>query len=288
VTDDLEDLRDGVKSYLIQAGYCVLPRTVYPPDLDGYSKALDADLAGSTLFVQLLSELPGRKFAEDGPRRAALLLEHAARRSPPIPILQWRSHDLDWSRVTNETHLRVLKGEAFEAPDLEVMEVGLEEFKGLVKRRLVEIATPKEARPRQGDRFVFINADTPDDPLSEEITHALERWPWIGYGLPLRDGDPAEIRADLEQNLMDCDAMMVIFGAAQPIWARSQLQMARKLAAVRDKGPLPIAVYEGPPPETKAKLNYRLPRMEVLNCRAGLDGAELRRFIDSLQASGGG
>ena len=81
--------------------------------------------------------------------------------------------------------------------------------------------------------------------------------------------------------------MLVVFGEAQPVWARSQLQLARKLMAVRTKGPLPVALYEGPPPQTKDKLNYRLAHMEVLNCRSGLDQAELQRFIESLKGDGG-
>ena len=52
-------------------------------------------------------------------------------------------------------------------------------------------------------------------------------------------------------------------------------------------GEIAVAIYEGPPPETKDKLNFRLPRMAVLNCRSGLVESELDRFIKSLQAEGG-
>jgi len=287
VTDDLSDMRDGVKSYLIQVGYQVLPTAVYPSDVAGYTAALDADLARSTVYVQLLGEVAGRKVGEDGPRLPALLLERAAARSPSLPILQWRSRDLDWHRVTNDRHRLILKGEAVPAKDLEVMEVGLEEFKALVKARIIQRTALTRKRPKQRDRFIFVNVDTLDEPLSQAITRALERWPWLGYGLPLREGDPAAIRADLEQNLTDCDAMMIIFGAAQPVWARSQLQMARKMAALRTSGFLPIAIYEGPPSETKDLLKFRLPHMDVLNCRAGLSEAELCRFIESLQEDAG-
>jgi len=287
VTDDVSDMRDGVKSYLIQAGYQVLPTTVYPGDVAGYTAALDADLAGSMVYVQLLSEVAGRKVGADGPRVPALLLERAAARRPALPILQWHSRDLDWHRVTSDGHRLILKGEAVQAEGLEVMEMGLEEFKASVKARIVQRTDLKPKRPKQRDRFIFVDVDTLDEPLSQAITRALERWPWLGYGFPLREGDPAAIRADLEQNLKDCDAMMIIFGAAQPVWARSQLQLARKLAALRTDGHLPIAIYEGPPPETKDMLKFRLPHMDVLNCRAGLSEAELCRFIESLQEGSG-
>jgi TIR domain len=287
VPEDIEDMRDGVKSYLQQAGYEILPRALYPEATDAYTAAVDGDLARSLLFVQLLSELPGRKIGEDGPRKAAFLLDRAARRNPPLPILQWRSRDLDWRRVTNEAHRKVLKGEAVNGRDLEVMEVDIEEFKAAVKARVDKLAAPPpppSARAPDRDYFLFINADTADDGLSAELVRLIdESWSWIGYFPPRRDGDPEQVRSYLEQNLKDCDGLMVIFGAAGPDWVTAQLQKARQIAAVRDRGVLRVAVCEGPPEDNKNKPIGKLPRMIRIDCRHGLDRAGLGRFIESLR-----
>ena len=286
VTEDLEDMRDEVKSYLNQAGYSTLPRTIYPTDADGYTAALDADLDRATLFVQLLSELPGRKVRDDGLRRVAMLVDRAARRDPPIPMLQWRSRDLDLRRVTNEAHLKILKGEAVTGRDVEVMEVDIEEFKAAVKARIVRTMAPPPPQkpPPDRDYFLFINADATDDGLSTELVRYIDAgWSWVGYFPPRRDGDPEQVRAYLEQNLKDCDGLVVIFGAAGPDWVTAQLQKARQITALRDRGPLKVAVYEGPPEENKIKPIAKLPRMVRVNCRHGLDQAELGRFIESLR-----
>jgi hypothetical protein len=287
VTEDLEDVRDGVKSYLNQAGYMILPQANYPDDPDAYTAALDADLARATLFVQLLSELPGRKVRDDGPRKVALLFDRAARRDPPIPILQWRSRDLDWRRVTNEAHLKILKGEVVAGRELEVMEVDIEEFKAAVKARITKLTAPPPPpppRPPDRDYFLFIDADTPDDGLSTDLVRFIDQgWSWVGYFPPRCDGDPEQVRAYLEQNLKDCDGLMVIFGAARPDWVTAQLQKARQIAAVRDRGPLKVAVYEGPPEENKNKPIGKLPRMVKLDCRRGPNDIELGRFIESLR-----
>jgi len=289
VTEDLEDVRDGVKSYLNQAGYMILPQANYPDDPDGYTAALDADLARATLFVQLLSELPGRKVRDDGPRKVALCFDRAARRNPPIPILQWRSRDLDWRRVTNEAHRKILKGEVVAGRELEVMEADIEEFKAAVKARITKLTAPPPPpppRPPNRDYFLFIDADAPDDGLSTELVRFIDAgWSWVGYFPPRCDGDPEQVRAYLEQNLKDCDGLMVIFGAAGPDWVTAQLQKARQIAAVRDRGPLKVAVYEGPPDENKNKPIAKLPRMVKLDCRRGLNNVELGRFIESLRES---
>jgi len=287
VTDDLEDMRDAVKSYLNQAGYTILPRANYPNDLDGYTAALDADLARAILFVQLLSELPGRKFGDDGLRQVALLLDRAARCGPPIPILQWRSRDLAWARVTNEAHRKILNGEAVAGRDLEVMEVDIEEFKAALKARITKLTAPPlppTPRPPNRDYFLFIDADAPDDGLSTELVRFIDAgWSWVGYFPPRCDGDPEQVRAYLEQNLKDCDGLVVVYGAARPDWVTAQLLKARQIAAVRDRGPLKVAVYEGPPEDNKNKPIAKLPRMVRVNCRHGLDQVELGRFIESLR-----
>jgi TIR domain len=287
VTEDLEDLRDGVKNYLNQAGYAILPRSNYPNDLEGYTTALDADLAHAALFVQLLSELPGRKIGDDGLRQVALRLDRATRRDPAIPILQWRSRDLALQRVANEAHLKILKGEAAPGQDLEVMEVDIEEFKAAVKARLAKLLAPPPPpppRPPDRDYFLFISADALDDGLSTELARCIDSgWSWVGYFPPRRDGDPEQARAYLEQNMKDCDGLVVVYGAAGPDWVTAQLQKARQIAAIRDRGPLKVAVYEGPPEENKNKPIGKLPRMVRVNCRHGLDQVELGRFIESLR-----
>jgi hypothetical protein len=57
------------------------------------------------LFVQLLSELPGRKFDDEPDARVALRLRRPA--TALMPILQWRSRDVDWAKVRT-SHTKIL------------------------------------------------------------------------------------------------------------------------------------------------------------------------------------
>jgi hypothetical protein len=61
VTDDLEFKREEVRRYLQQQGISVLPELSYPLGRTEFERALDADLANSRLFAQLLGPVPGKR-----------------------------------------------------------------------------------------------------------------------------------------------------------------------------------------------------------------------------------
>ena len=61
MTEDLDTRRDAVRRHLDQAGFRVLPEAEPSrDDPEAYRASVDADLARSVVFVQLLSETPGR------------------------------------------------------------------------------------------------------------------------------------------------------------------------------------------------------------------------------------
>jgi hypothetical protein len=101
-----------------------------------------------------------------------------------------------------------------------------------------------------------------------------------GYVLPLQDDDPAAVRADLEQNLLDCDRLMIVYGATTPTWVREQLRYARKLLFRREHELLSLAVYQAPPP-AKAPVGFELPNQLTIDGRAdeGVNEPEVRAFL---------
>ena len=57
-----------------------------------------------------------------------------------------------------------------------------------------------------------VNSDSPDRELAGEITKLLVQ-EGVGYSMPLATGSPDEIRTDLEENLLNCDGLLLIYGA---------------------------------------------------------------------------
>lgn len=280
VTDDLEDkdLRNDVKRYLDQAGFRILPETYYPNEPTAFGQTVDSDLGKCILFVQLLSNLIGKKpgFPQGYPR-----FQYQRAVASGKPILQWRNRDLDTSSIADSEYKAFLEGE-------KVLAIGIEEFKSEVVKcvhNLLEPDTPP------GDTLVFVNAEKDDFPLAESVGKVLDGYR-IGYAFPLscisppEKCTPSQIREDLEQNLLGCSALILIYGNATPVWVREQFNYYRRILPKRNQ-PLPFALCEGPPPdnptEPKPQLGFKMPGMRILQCRGGANRQELQAFLQDLE-----
>jgi hypothetical protein len=272
VTDDLEPRREEVRRYLAQMGLRVLPVSYYPRDDAGaFEQAMEADLARSKLFVQLLSGVAGRK-PPSAPQGFPALQYALAKRSK-LSLLQWRARELEVEKVEDDAQRELLRGESVRA-------CGIEEFKGAV----VEEAKrePPLARPRSAaDVLLFLDTDAADRALAERIgKHLLTQG--IGYSMALQAGSPEEIRKDLEDNLRECDGLMLVYGAASPNWVRSKLRWCRKIVSQRSEPPVALAVFEGAPHEQEG-IGIQIPGWEWIDCRAGKVDDCLRDIVQGVK-----
>jgi hypothetical protein len=267
-TDDLDDVHDDVKRYLQQAGLHVLPECWYPRDPEAFQKAAARDLERAEVFVQLLGGSAGKRTA-DVPDGYAHLQFHMAE-SAGKPILQWRSEELDTAKIGDARHRALLERET-------VMAVGIEEFKRTIKESVIKKPAPPA---KQIDAFVFVDREAEDSPLAEQVCDALKHY-GAGYVLPERRGTAAQLRKELERNLVECDALIVVYGESDRGWVDEQLRQCRKAISKRERPLQAVAVFEGPP-EPKERLNVNLPKMLTIDCRRGLDHVALNTFLSGL------
>lgn len=284
VTDDLETRGDETRRYLEQADLRVLPDTWYPRDPDAFRQRVRADLEKSTLFLQLLSALPGKR--PPTLPQGYLRLQHEIALEVGIPIIQWRGRGLDPATVEDPEHRAFL-----ELPT--VMAVGAEELKRTVVEKVRKIVDQQAAAEASSasdaaapeDALVFLAADAEDIELAGAIGEALESR-GIDYVLPLRDGSAAEVRADLEQNLEICDGVIIVYGTIHAKWVRDQMLLLRKLAWKRDQPLRAIAVFEGPP-FPKDPVRSVVPKLITIDGSEGreaIDAETLEPFIAALAA----
>ena len=269
-TEDLEEREDELKSYLHQAGINVLPQTWYPQhQKEAFEEAMCQDLARSKAFVQLLSTSRGREL-DFAPlkRYPRLLYEIAAAKG--TPLLLWRDRGLDVDAVRDADHRQLL--------DI-ARACGLEEF----KRAVLEEAQrqPEAAKKAHLSVMVFVNAESRDRELAQAVSNALMKEQVECYW-PLASGSPEAIRLDLEENLGNCDGVLLIYGASGAEWVRSQLRQGRKIISTRERPLNALAVYEGPP-SAKEDLSVAIPNLLVLDCRDGFDTEALSRFVAKLR-----
>ena len=271
-TDDLETNRSAIRRFLSQMDIDVLPATWYPQEPRAFRQSVQRDLARSELFVQLISEAPGKKPPDLPGGYVALQLEIA--KALNKPVLQWRRPGMDLSLVEDGDHRQLLEMETVRAE-------GLEEFKREIRRRATE---PPPPPPTPLNAFVFVDMETADRPLAERVCGLLESY-GAEYSLPAQSDDPGENRRDLEQNLLNSDVVIVVYGNTTATWVRSQLLAFRKILAQRTAPLRALAVFEGPPQE-KAGIDLKLQKMQTLNCRQGAIEEQLRRFLEATRTVG--
>ncbi len=275
-TDDVDYLRDEVKRYLDQHKFRVLPDSWYSPDPVGFQAAVNQDLQNSLTFVQLLGAFAGKKLPGLDQSQGAVL--HQLALAAGKPILQWRDATMDLDSVRDPAHRLFLDGSTVIAGDIE-----------LFKRQIVELANKEIAKrdrpepqfPALEDAFVFVQSDKEDTSLADQLCDLLAARGYA-YALPIHEGSAEEIREDREANLVDCDALVVVYGEITERWVREQLRHWRKILYRREKPLRALAVCEGPPAD-KRPLGMRLPNMHVLNCRDGICDEQLVTFFDALR-----
>ncbi|MCI0387864.1 MAG: toll/interleukin-1 receptor domain-containing protein [Acidobacteria bacterium] len=270
VTDDLDALREDVRSYLLQAGFQVAPKTWYPrDDPKTYQQAVDRDLAQCKLFVQLLSHVVGKK--PPGSTIGYARLQYERARHAVKPILQWRSRELNFNGVVDEDHQQLLESDTVRA-------CGLVEFKSAI---VAEARRASLAPQPPGNNYVFVNTNSEDRRLADELSVILSSH-GIWSELPIEQGDPSEIRRDLEESLSECDGIIIVYGRAPVTWVRAQLRQGRKIFGHRER-PLHCLALCEVPPVPKDEIGSRAPNMITIDCGSGLNEKALLEFIERLK-----
>jgi hypothetical protein len=279
-TDDLDLEREQVRRYLGQHGLRVLPEKWYSREPDEFRDAVERDLEDSALFVQLLSTWPGKKLPGAVSSYVALQYQYAL--AAGKPILQWCRPNLLLETIVDADHRALFETSTLLVTDLEAFkrEITSRASREMDKKKA---DSARKTRSAVGQPFVFVNIGRDDLDTAERLCETIEHH-GCGVAIPMHEGQSDDIRRDLEENLLDCDGLIVVYGRIPESWVRQQLREWRKILYRREKPLRALAVYEGPPPESKRPLGMRLPDMHVIDCRNGLNESHLQQFLDTLTA----
>ena len=122
-----------------------------------------------------------------------------------------------------------------------------------------------------------------DQELAEWLAKALDGRN-IDCNLPIWDYPPTvtpkEVLGDLEANLMTCDTMICVYGAANPTWVRRQLNGVETGSCQGRVFPL-VGVFYGPPPP-KLELNLRWKSLRTIDGLAERNEKLLTDFVTAV------
>jgi len=269
VTEDLEDRRLQLKRYLEQQGYCVLPEQFYLFN-ENASALMNADLKRSQWFVQLLSEQSGRG---NYPVRQ---FEQAKAILKPDHLVQWHERDLDTTRITNSDYLALLTSGHCVA-------MNLIEFQAYLQDKL---QTPVAKTNKSGELpYAFVYAAPEDHELAEQVSDLLEQQGIMSALVDLSIlHNPAQLCEAIKENLLICDAFILIYGQIQERWIKQNLLNAQGKAARRET-PLKVAAIVNKKPPLKSSISLNLLNIPLLQCECDdLSLQTLQPIVQALQA----
>jgi hypothetical protein len=266
-TDDLDAEREQVRRYVEQYGINVVPQGVYPQGGLEFAARVEQDLAHADAFVQLLGRTPAKRPPDVPQGYDRLQYERAVTRG--IPILQWLLPDIDPATIADGQHASLLGGE-------NVMRIGLESFKADIVRRTGK----EEPPPLPAERFVFINADGTDIKFADTLRREFASSHVIA-AIPLLQGSSEDVRLDLEENIVECDALVMVYGEATPVWVRGQLRLFSKLRHRRKQPIKALAICLGPP-DQKPDIGMDFADLTEIDCRHGVAAETVRQFLAGI------
>ena len=158
----------------------------------------------------------------------------------------------------------------------------MKEIRKTIERRKASVEKEKTKAAKEKERdeaptkteYLFINADTSDKELIAQLLKVFEDRPdWIAAG-PLFEGSTEDITKDLDANLVDCQALILVYGNAAAPWVRAQLRRYSKMERLRETPPRVKTILLGPPaPKPEIAVSGGFSRLDFQN---GLTGRHCR------------
>jgi len=123
------------------------------------------------------------------------------------------------------------------------------------------------------------------DPRDQQAVEPLEDFFYergIEVSLPGFEAGEAEAEETHQQNLRDCDAALIYYGAAGSHWVDFQVRQLQKAAGYRESRPIAVRGVYIAPPASHRKDRFRSVSTDVLR-----EGApSLAEFVKKLRESG--
>ena len=286
-TDDVSDYRDQLVRELEERGLRVVPRQPLPSEEPLLSQAiaglLDQVQLAVHLFGQFYGQVPGGGQKSIAHTQYAAVFARAAVTNSSYSQIVWIPSGLQFSTLQprqKEFLDAIESGEGGWTP--EVLRTGIEQLKDAVLRKVAPSEAKSSGISGESRPLVYISCLPSDRQIAERLTSFLKGEHADVAVSPLIEDEKLRLK-DFKTHVAASDGVLVLYESADPVWVRSRVLEARKIAKRRRRRSLrATAVYESPPPERTA-LGLNFERWHIINCRSGHSPQQLRDFVAELR-----
>jgi serine/threonine protein kinase len=252
-TSDLEPQRDQLRRELIELGHTVVPKQPLPLVASELTAAVQRGLEQADVAIHFVGEHFGLVPEATDLSMVALQNQVAARfcENKPLRRLIWIPKGLQPRDERQSSFIRQLESDPRSVTGAELIADTLENLKVLLRTRWEKEQAERDKPPPKpsngGAPRVYLICDQNDEAALEPLEDFFYDQ-GIEVSLPGFEAEESEVQQIHIQNLRDCDAALIYYGAAGMHWVDFKIRDLQKAAGYRDSRPIPVsAVYVAPP-----------------------------------------
>jgi hypothetical protein len=290
-TRDLKEQREAIRRDLLQHGHAVFPARPLPFEGSDLRQAVREEMAQCGMSIHPVGK--NYSLVPEGDTQSLVEIQNelAIERSQTgdgFSRLLWIPSGLEIEDPRQREVIDRLRTDPRLQEGADLLETSLEElrtvFQDWLKRSEKLETTPEvSVAPAtvQSVTQLFLIYDQRDieiigpwaDFLFEQKIEVLH---------PVFDGDEAEIREYYEENLRNCDGVVIFYGAANELWLRRKLRDLLKSAGYGRTKPMRAVAICMLPPKTPEKERFRTHEAIVVPQLDGLAPAAFAPFLEAL------
>jgi hypothetical protein len=293
-TSDLRDQRETLRRDLQQHGYVVFPTRPLPCVASEVKAAVSEDLAKCQLSVMLVGK--NHSFVPEGGIESLLEIQNQLaidrEKEGNLSRLLWIPHGL---QVEDERQIKLierLRMDPLLIQNADLLETYLEDLRTTIYDKLKKPVAPtpaqaptaqtpvSQAESTSHQSLYVINDQRDSEAVSAWVEHLFEHFEILQS---VFEGDEAEIREYHDENLRNCDGVLIFYGSTNELWVRRKLREIQKAPGYGRTKPAPVVGIVVAPPRTPEKERFRTHEAMVLPQFEGLSPDTLQQFIATIK-----
>lgn len=284
---DIKENRDSIFRMLLDKGFTVLPDKNLSLIFDEYSSDVSEMINECELSIHLIGSNFG--LVPEGTDKSKIQLQNEIASNisnqKKLNRLIWMPPSIEIKDERQQSFVDELKrseellnGADLLISSLEDLEFAIEDKTKEIKKDIIEEDDDSESdRAKQ----IYLICDQAD----QDSIVALDNYLFDkGFEVikPIFEGDQTELRLDHQENLKNCDAVLIYYGAGNELWLRAKTRDFLKIAGYGRKKPLDIKLVCLAPPFDTQKERFRSHEITVVSLQKE-DFSVLDDFIKEIK-----
>jgi hypothetical protein len=289
-TSDLQDEHDRLRRELLEQGHLVLPDRPLPLVSGQYQEAVRAYLQQSDLAIHLIGERYG--LVPEDMNQSVVVVQNALASEQSsksnLERLIWMPRNLLPRDERQAEFVRQIREDAESQCGADVIEDTLESLKEIIEDKWKDDESPAPTDTAgeglvEGARRVYLICDQRDESAVEPLEDFFYEQ-GIEVSLPDFGEDETAVGKIHWQQLQDCDAALVYYGAGSKSWVDIKLRDLIKAIGYRQGRPIEHQAVLVAPPIDRRKERFKTLSAEVIrSSEQSVDPMLLMKFVERIK-----